>query len=88
MLLYHTVNIKVWQRPQTERKLINTIRKRQIQFIGEVAMIDSIYVLALEEKLYGKKHRGRLQKMFIFWAVSSNGCAICFGQHSVVLEHK
>ena len=52
-------NLEVLEQAETKRSLIQTIRKRQLQFLGHLNRHKCIEHLALTGKIEGKKSKGR-----------------------------
>jgi hypothetical protein len=57
-----------------ERSLIETIRKRQKQWIGHVTRHDSLLKSSVEGRVSGKKYRCRPRKMMLDWLQEGRGC--------------
>ena len=55
----HVTNEEVLKKIGIERKLLPTVRKRQLEFLGHVMREESLENLALTERTEGKKSRGR-----------------------------
>ena len=61
----HTRNEEVLIKADTERKLMKTIKKQQLQFLGHCMRKDGIEKLALTGKVAGKRARGRQRVTFL-----------------------
>ena len=55
----HVTNEEVLKKIGTKRKLLPTIRKRQLEFLGHVMRKESVENLTLTGRIEGKKSRGR-----------------------------
>ena len=55
----HVTNKEVLKKIGTERKLLPTVRKRQLEFLGHVMRKESVENLMLTGCIEGKKSRGR-----------------------------
>ena len=55
----HVTNEEVLRKIGTERKLLPTVRKRQLEFLGHVMRKESLENLTLTGRIEGKKSRGR-----------------------------
>ena len=55
----HVTNEEVLKKIGTKRKLLPTIRKRQLEFLGHVMRKESVENLTLTGLTEGKKNRGR-----------------------------
>ncbi len=54
----HVTNEEVLRKIGTERKLLPTVRKRQLEFLGHVMRKESLENLTLTGRIEGKKSRG------------------------------
>ncbi|MCH9665805.1 MAG: hypothetical protein K0U41_08180 [Gammaproteobacteria bacterium] len=61
----HATNEEVLRRAGTKRKLINKIRKRQLQFLGHIMRKGKLENLSLTGKIEGKRSRGRQRLTFL-----------------------
>ena len=60
-----TTNEEVLIKVDTQRKLMNTIKKHQLQFLGHCMRKDRIGKLAHTGKIAGKRARGRRRGTFL-----------------------
>ena len=58
----HATNEEVLTRAQTERRLLKTIRKTQLEFLGHVMRKEGLENLTMTGKIEGKRSRGRQRK--------------------------
>ena len=61
----HTTNEEVLFLADTERKLMKSIKKQQLHFLGHSISKDGMEKIILEGKLAGKRARGRQRITFI-----------------------
>ena len=61
----YTNNEEVLKRSGTQRKLLCTIRKRQLEFFGHVMRKEEIENLVVTGKINGKRDRGRQRVTFV-----------------------
>ena len=61
----HMSNEEVLAKAGTRRKLVVTIRKRQLQFLGHVLRKEELEDVAITGKIEGKRARGRQRLTFI-----------------------
>ena len=61
----YTSNEEVLAKAGTRRKLVETIRKRQLQFLGHVLRKEELEDVAITGKIEGKRARGRQRLTFI-----------------------
>ena len=61
----HTTNEEVLMKADTERKLMITIKKQRLQFLGHCMRKDGIAKFALTVKIAGKGTRGRQRVTFL-----------------------
>ena len=69
-------NEKVLQIEEIERRLTVTVRKRQLSFVGHIVRRDSLERLVLEEKIKGKRQRGRQRMKFLEDLALTVGCSV------------
>src|SRR3984885_14147392 len=67
----HITNKEVLRRVGEKRALIRTIRERQRRWIGHTLRGDSILRTILEEKMEGKRTRGRPRQMLLDWMMTN-----------------
>ena len=58
-------NQRVLERMDTTRVLLNTIRKRQLQFLEHVLREEDLEHLSLTGKIEGRKARGRQREKYM-----------------------
>ena len=58
-------NESILKEINTERSLIKTIRKRQLEFLGHIYRDKGLEHLALTGKIEGKRSRGRQRITFV-----------------------
>ena len=63
--LDYVTNEEVSRRTGTERKIMKTIRKRQIEFLGHVTRKGGLEELMLAERVHGKRSRGRQRLTYL-----------------------
>jgi hypothetical protein len=63
----HQSNEEVLRKVQEERTLMNTIRKRQTNWIGHILRGDSLLKTVMEGRMLGKKVAGRPRIMMLDW---------------------
>jgi hypothetical protein len=68
----HKKNEEVLKDVEEERSLIETIRKRQRNWMGHVLRHDSLLRTIIEGKMEGKKRRGRPRKMMLEWMMDKD----------------
>ena len=61
----HITNEEVLRRAGTERKIMKTIRKRQIEFLGHVMRKEGLEELMLTGRVNGKRSRGRQRLTYL-----------------------
>ena len=61
----HMTNIEVLRRAQTRKSLLETIRKRQTNFLGHVLRRQTNEHLVITGKIEGKRARGRQRTKYI-----------------------
>ena len=61
----HVTNEEVLRRAGTERKIMKTIRKRQIEFLGHVMRKEGLEELMLTGRVNGKRSRGRQRLTYL-----------------------
>ena len=57
-------NEEVMEMSGYKRSLLNTIRKRQLQFLGHIKKVDGLEKQILSGKICGTKSRGRQRKKY------------------------
>ena len=55
----HVTNEEVLKKTGTERKLLQTVRRQQLEFLGQVMRKESLENLTLTGRIDGKRSRGR-----------------------------
>ena len=61
----HVTNEEVARRAGTERKIMKTIRKRQLEFLGHVTRKEGLEELMLTGCVNGKRSRGRQRLTYL-----------------------
>ena len=75
-------NESILEETNQERSLINTIRKRQLKFLGHICRHKGLEFLSLTGKIEGKRSRGRQRITFLeslnSWVTGNNKDNITF----------
>ena len=69
----HKTNEEILQMVGEERSMMETIRRRQRNWIGHIMRSDTIVRDIIEGRMEGKKTRGRPRTMLLDWMMTKDG---------------